>query len=232
MWSYYGSKSRVVNSYPAPIFDKIIEPFAGSARYSLKYFDRDITLIDKYLKVVNVWHYLQRCSVKDIMSLPVLPAYSKISETDFDDLGQFELMQFLIVQGAYNGNRTVSKWGAMRFEKSRKNVADSLYKIKHWKIISGDYTVAENISCTWFIDPPYQFGGHKYPMSNKKIDFNHLSNWIKTRQGQIIACENTKADWMKFNPMKSQQGVKYKTTEAIYSNLPTAFDFQQQNMFT
>jgi site-specific DNA-adenine methylase len=35
MFSYYGSKSKIVKYYPCPAHDKIIEPFAGSARYSL-----------------------------------------------------------------------------------------------------------------------------------------------------------------------------------------------------
>ena len=29
MFSYYGSKSKIVHLYPTPKFDKIIEPFAG-----------------------------------------------------------------------------------------------------------------------------------------------------------------------------------------------------------
>lgn len=48
MWSYYGAKTNLVGYYPKPKYDRIIEPFAGSARYALKYFDRDILLIDKY----------------------------------------------------------------------------------------------------------------------------------------------------------------------------------------
>lgn len=37
MWSYYGSKTKLVDLYPPPKTDKIIEPFCGSAKYSLKY---------------------------------------------------------------------------------------------------------------------------------------------------------------------------------------------------
>ena len=58
MWSYYGSKSKVVDLYPPPKFDKIIEPFAGSARYALKWFERDILLIDKYDVIIDLWNYL------------------------------------------------------------------------------------------------------------------------------------------------------------------------------
>jgi len=35
MWSYYGSKSKVVKHYPKPKYDLIIEPFAGAAWYSV-----------------------------------------------------------------------------------------------------------------------------------------------------------------------------------------------------
>jgi site-specific DNA-adenine methylase len=35
MWSYYGGKSKIVQYYPDPKYDTIIEPFAGSAQYSL-----------------------------------------------------------------------------------------------------------------------------------------------------------------------------------------------------
>ena len=30
MFSYYGSKSKIAHLYPAPQYDRIIEPFAGS----------------------------------------------------------------------------------------------------------------------------------------------------------------------------------------------------------
>lgn len=54
MFSYYGSKSKLVNLYPEPLHDTIIEPFAGSARYSLKYWDKDIYLIEKDITLIKV----------------------------------------------------------------------------------------------------------------------------------------------------------------------------------
>ena len=38
MWGYYGSKSKIASMYPKPMYDKIIEPFAGTAQYSLLHF--------------------------------------------------------------------------------------------------------------------------------------------------------------------------------------------------
>lgn len=217
MWSYYGSKSKIINYYPAPQHGTIIEPFAGSARYALKYFDRDVVLIDKYGKVARIWKYLQECSEADIKGLPILPAYSKIREEDFDCKGQFELMQFLIVQGAFSGNYTVSKWGAMRFEKNRSNILAGLHKIKHWRIIEGEYYDAPDVIATWFIDPPYQFGGHKYPMGSKRIDYFKLLSFIHDRKGQVIACENDKGIWLPGKEaLIKNRGSMFTTNECIY----------------
>src|SRR3990167_8941757 len=46
-WTYYGGKWKVGPRYPVPLHDTIIEPFAGAAGYSLRYFDRKIILIEK-----------------------------------------------------------------------------------------------------------------------------------------------------------------------------------------
>ena len=59
MWSYYGSKTKLVDLYPPPKTDKIIEPFCGSAKYSLKYWDKQVLLIDKYSVIVDLWRWLQ-----------------------------------------------------------------------------------------------------------------------------------------------------------------------------
>ena len=69
MWSYYGAKTNIIDHYPPPKFDKIIEPFAGSARYALKYYDRDIILVDKY-----EWTGRFACDGKDLEMRKVLPS--------------------------------------------------------------------------------------------------------------------------------------------------------------
>ena len=95
-------------------------------------------------------------------------------------------------------------------------MSKDIEKIKHWDIRNCDYTDIDNKNATWFIDPPYQFGGEHYPMSNKQIDFKHLAEWCINRNGEIIVCENTKADWMKFEPLVLMKGSKHKTTEAVF----------------
>ena len=52
MFSYYGSKSKIIKHYPKPTTLKIREPFAGSARYSEMYWETpDIILVEKFEKV-------------------------------------------------------------------------------------------------------------------------------------------------------------------------------------
>lgn len=228
MFSYYGSKSKVVKCYPPPKFDKIIEPFAGSARYSLRFWQNDILLVDKYTVIIDVWNYLINATEKDIIGLPQMKTGECIDDYNLSDIER-KFMGF-IVQRSSGMRKTVSPF-VKDTSKLLKNIASQLFKIRHWKTKHGSYSDLNNETATWFIDPPYQFGGHEYKESNKKIDFNNLSNWCKERNGQSIVCENTKADWLLFKPMVDMQGAMFKTTEAIWSNIPTSFDNIQTKMF-
>jgi hypothetical protein len=222
MWSYYGAKTNLVGLYPKPKHDLIIEPFAGSARYSLRYFDREIILIDKYISLVNIWKWLQKCSTHDILSLPDLKRTDLISDQKLDCKEAEDLLGFIIGCGAERPrNMPTSRKTTQRpkhVRSSLERIAKNLFKIKNWTIIQGDYSISPEIEATWFIDPPYQFGGAAYVESSRNIDFKKLSTWCKNRLGQVIVCENTKADWMVFNAIKDQRGSVYTTTEAMWSN--------------
>jgi site-specific DNA-adenine methylase len=226
MWSYYGSKSRVVNLYPAPKYDRIIEPFAGSARYSLKYFDRDVLLVDKYEVVIKIWKWLQLCSAEDIKRLPDPKAGEDIRKYKFECEEAQVLMRFMIGGGLAHPQWRVSPQGFGNGASNQKNnIIRDLHKIKHWKIICADYLELANEKATWFIDPPYQVGGHKY--HEHAIDYAALAEWCKSRDGHVIVCENTKADWLPFYSLRINHGQYSDTTEAIWSNLPHDFMARQ-----
>lgn len=231
MFSYYGSKSKVVHHYPKPMFNKIKEPFAGSARYSLRYFENEIMLYDKNPMIVNLWKYLQQCSPSDILKLPLLKAGDKINRADFDCIEQAHLFGFIICNGVSTPMLTCTKWGEIVMQKQIKDIAANLFKIKHWQIEVADYIDVLNEECCWFIDAPYQVGGDKYKFSNKKINFIDLAEWCKSRLGQLIVCENTNANWLPFIPMVKQNGIVKRTTEAIYTNYHTHFNNLQQRLF-
>jgi site-specific DNA-adenine methylase len=229
MFSYYGSKSKIIDYYPPPKYGVIIEPFAGSARYSLKYWDRDVTLVDKYDVIFKVWNYLKQASTNDILTLP---NFSRGEYFNTNGLCQEEilLLGFIAGQGASMPQMKAGTFDGMNVQRTKKHIADNLYKIKHWQILHCDYEDIQNEYATWFIDPPYQYGGHRYKHSNKKIDFDKLSKWCESRNGQVIVCENTKATWMDFKPVISLNGAKHKTIEAIWCNHPTNYDAQQMTM--
>ena len=72
MFSYYGAKTKIITKYPAPQFTRIVEPFAGSARYALHYWDREVLLYETFHKVFAIWEYLIEASQQDILDLPDL----------------------------------------------------------------------------------------------------------------------------------------------------------------
>lgn len=228
MWSYYGSKSKLVDLYPPPKYKTIIEPFAGAAKYSLKYWKNDIILVDKYFVIVELWKWLQKQNKNDIISLPNIYKGDDLRNFDLPKEAKY-LIGFCINRGSISPKNVASNFNNWNSDKIK--IANNLYKIKHWEIKLGDYRDIINEECTWFIDPPYQFGGEFYKENTKNINFTDLSKFCLERNGQVIVCENTKANWLNFKPMKNFTGAYSKNTEAIWSNLPTNFDCFQKELF-
>jgi site-specific DNA-adenine methylase len=228
MFSYYGSKSKIVDYYPPPKHKKIIEPFAGSARYSLKYWQNDVLIVDKLETIAILWKWLQTQTPNDILGLPNMDKGEDLRLIDIPKEARV-LIGFCINRGSVTPKNIAS--GFNNWNEDKKRIAGELHKIKHWEIKQGCYTDLENETATWFIDPPYQFGGEHYKESSENLDFKQLAEWCKIRNGQTIVCENTKADWLPFLPMIDMQGSMFKTTEAIWSNHPTNYDHVQQSLF-
>lgn len=219
MWYYYGAKLKLINHYPAPRYNRIIEPFAGSAQYSLKYWDNDIILVDKYDIVIKIWKWLQKCSPKDILSLPVIGYEENVNDFSWDCDEARWLVGFNLAMGAYAPRNKPTKWTTLerplRQQNKLKLIAESLYKIKHWQFILGDYTCVHNLESTWFIDPPYMKGGNLY--IHNEIDYQYLADWCKNRKGQVIVCGNSNDTWMPFTPIATLAGVKNRTIESIFT---------------
>lgn len=230
MFSYYGGKSKIINHYPEPKFNKIIEPFAGSARYALKWgLGREVHLNDKYDVVYKIWNYLKNVTEDEINSLPNL----KLGD-DLRNLGlteeQYLLMSFCIATGRAQPAFTVTAFGDKTsypkddprwrpnstWTLTKKRILNNLNLIKDWKITNQNYLDLENEEAVWYCDPPYKFGGDLYV--ENQIDYNQLRDWCLSRKGQVIVCENSKADWLPFKPLVQLCGQKHKTLEVIYTN--------------
>jgi hypothetical protein len=65
-FSFFGSKWHVANYYPAPTHSIIIEPFAGSAGYSLRYPEHQVRLYDADPIICGLRNYLIRVTAEEI----------------------------------------------------------------------------------------------------------------------------------------------------------------------
>lgn len=217
MWSYYGSKSKIINKYPPPTNNIVIEPFAGTARYSYKYWEKQIVLYDLFSDIVNIWRYLQNATPNDILSLPNVGYKEDIRVHTHLCEEERLLIGYCINRGSASRRNIAQKFNS--WDKDKVRIANDLYKIKHWKIIQGSYQdIDVNICATWFVDPPYQFGGDRYIHSNKNLDYKKLSDWCQSLNGQVIVCENSNANWMDFKPLTSLQGQRHQTDEVVWYN--------------
>ncbi len=220
MFSYYGTKKKLAPNYPTPGYDTIIEPFAGAAMYSLygNNWERNVILNDKYNKIYDAWDYLiNHTSVYDIKGLPDLTLGLKLDTLNISD-SEKTLLGFFANPASAVPKKTVTKRGEIAWERNKKYLIDNLYKVKHWKIYNKSFEELENIDATWFIDSPYEYGGEYYhsSTSSKHINYAQLGEWCKSRNGEIIVCENDKAKWLDFKPLVELNGQLHKTMEVIF----------------
>lgn len=225
MFSYYGSKNKIAKLYPLPKYDLIIEPFAGAAWYSVLHRNKNVLLNEKYEVIHDIWKWLiNEASSELILEHKDFFIGQDISQIDLTKAHK-DLIGFCINRGSIAPRSIVQKWSCQVASKPNwasttafalERIAKLLPEIKHWETQFGDYKNLPDIEATWFIDPPYQFGGEHYSVNG--IDYLELAEWCKTRKGQVIVCENTKADWLPFTALTEIQGQRVKTVEAVWSN--------------
>jgi hypothetical protein len=214
LFYYYGRKKQIAKWYPEPMFDTIIEPFAGSAAYSL-YNDnwkKDVILIEKDERVANIWKWLiKKATPKEILEMPILKIGDYTSEF-------FHIIHAVTKQAFWYKTIKVTPVLARNWGISKRYMAENIHKIKHWKLITDDYSVAPDVEATWFIDPPYQYkSGMGYNHGSQVLDYKAVSKWTKHLKGQIIFCEGGEAKYLPFKPLLTLNGVAgKKSDEMIY----------------
>lgn len=232
MFSYYGTKKTLSKFYPKPLSDTIVEPFAGAAMYSLhgSNWKRNIILNDLNYNIYLSWKFLINSSEKDIKNLPDLKLGINIENLNISE-EEKALLSFY-ANPCSNGAKKVTNWGARFWPKFKKILIHNSYRVSHWKVYNKNYYELDNIKATWFIDPPYMYGGEHYKNSSKDIDFYSLGNWCKQRKGEVIVCENSKADWLDFKELKKLRGQKHETTEVMYlQGFKVQIPGNQMNLF-
>ena len=216
-FSYYGSKWRLAPKYPSPKHSSIVEPFAGSAGYSLRFPYLKVELYDLDPTVCGVWDYLIKAKKTEILKLPdIKPSES----TEFLKIPQEarDLIGFWLNKGSAYPKNKPSKWMISSTRKRetrywgqyiRERIANQLEHIRHWSIEQKSFLDIElNKNTTWFIDPPYTEKGHCYRCGSSEIDYLKLAQWCKSRNGQVIVCEQARATWLPFQPLALARTAK------------------------
>lgn len=230
---FFGGKWRLAPYYPPPEHKVIVEPFAGAAGYSTRHAHHKVMLYDVDPILVGVWDYIIRTKSAEIMKLPV-----KLKHVDEVKACQEAkwLIGFWLDKGntrpAYRpsprmcktdtpmrawAHRPKSHWGV----EIRERIAAQVDLVKHWKVKQAAFLDVPDREATWYVDPPYQTAGTAYRFGSKQIQYEALAEFVKSRSGFVIACENDGAKWLPFSPFMSgkstHKGGKRVNHEVIYT---------------
>jgi hypothetical protein len=171
-FKYQGRKTSFVDAYPAPRYPLIIEPFAGSASYAVRWCDRAAKLFDVDDDVATLWHWiLAGCPSTDFRALELHRCASLVSTTVTSFKPSAEIARYL-----------------NRAQRLARVVAG------RWSFEQATYQTAPDVEATWFIDPPYQKTADQYRAG--ALDYAELWRWCSTRKGQVILCEAADNDWI------------------------------------
>lgn len=215
-FKYFGSKYTLSKLHRPPSHSVIIEPFAGSACYSVVHgANMSVRLFDANQDIIALWTWLRDASVREILSLP----------TSGLEAGQ-DIREFAPSHGAALFIRswqrvgrgdcwTVSKWGTRELREARGYKDNGLWgervtrrlieqqpAIQRWEFFCCDYAeINTRQPATWFVDPPYQMQPSGL-YGTAPISYPRLSEWCLSLAGQVIVCENEGADWLPFAPLR------------------------------
>lgn len=228
-WRYFGGKWRNARRYPSPRFSTIVEPFAGSAGYALLwsgvFWRRDVVLVEKNPAICKVWRYLIATPEAEILAIPGVEHVNDLPGSTSE--GARLLVGMCFGAGDTRPRAAVSSMVRRDggWAKLRDRAARQVGRIRHWKIIEGEYHAAPDIEATWFIDPPYHIAGARaakadrgrvrYPFGADDIDYCALADWCRARRGQVIVCEQPGAVWLPFSTLGDTQSVGGKRSGEV-----------------
>lgn len=227
MFYFYGGKRRLARFYPAPEYPTIVEPFAGSAAYSVIHLVpvkgvrrvEKVILVEKDPRVCEIWERLLSMSEDDLLKYPIPKAGSRTDD-------------FLLMTSACSNRiaRTQEMIVTTRMPVVLRRMFKQIAKVLPYvqgrvKIIEGNYTKAPNIEATWFIDPPYHVNGRPQSRgmgyaegcNSAALDYAKLAEWCRHRKGQKIVCEQDGADWLPFEHLRlARNSIGQNTTEVMW----------------
>ena len=137
-FSFYGGKWRVTpKHYPKPRHATIVEPFAGSAGFSLRYADRRVVLCEIDPVIASVWRYLIGVSPQEIRSIPDVPLGGSVDDLPVPQEARW-LVGFWVNRGVSRPRNKPSRWmregirpGSFWGDRVRSSIASQVDSIRH-----------------------------------------------------------------------------------------------------
>ncbi len=193
LFKWFGSKWLSSRLLPPPAHDTIVEPFAGSAGYSLRHSQKRVILLETDPHIRELWQWLTEASEQTVLEIPIGVAEG----TDIRTLGLSHGQALLMKSWQRTNNVgdcwTVSPWGNKPGQwtaNTRARVAAEVHGVSHWTVISGEafaFMRRENFAATWLIDPAYEYN---YQYRQGATDYTELGRLARERKGQTIVCES------------------------------------------
>ena len=213
VFSYYGGKSKIVESYPRPVHDLIIEPFAGAAAYAFRYRECQVWLNELDPRTGAIWRFLLAPDATQWIE-QFWPESVTVGARATDYLpgtapmGIFELFRAEAnqgTQGARGVHEQVTSMGVKCWPRTKRKLLEIIPQISHWKFTDRDYRqINYDTPATWFVDPPYSNpAGRRYRTGG--LDYAELARWCQARVGQTLVCENAGATWLAFQPIEHRR---------------------------
>jgi hypothetical protein len=225
LFKWFGSKWSAAKHYPPPAHWEIVEPYAGSAGYSLRHAAHPVTLdeINPCLRALWQWLilYATEALIRDI---PInIPEGTDIRALGLSK-GQALLCKHWQRTNNYGGCWRVSPWGNKPGQwtaNTRARVAEEVQAIKHWRL-ADDEQLLISAYTTYFVDPPYQYN---YQYGAKGFDWMALGAKLRAlpTPHQIIVCEavcpktGRQPGWLPFAPFRSTVTSRRKATQSHHS---------------
>lgn len=223
---YFGSKCSLGRKYRAVAAELgnwagspvVVEPFAGSAGYSVAVEPKVAILADADPTIAGLWQYLIGVSEERILRLPTTEPGETLNDPKYDGLLEPEraLIGFWINRASSVPKKAVPQdptWGSFT-EGTKRRIAGQLHKIRKWRALcvryefllpiladvvrappgQGDQYPAE---IEFFVDPPYAGNGKHYrygvaaseKTGHRGVDFDHLAGWVACLPGRTVVCE-------------------------------------------
>jgi hypothetical protein len=106
---FYGGKWRAAPHYPRPLYATIIEPFAGSAGYALRYHEASVVLVERDPILAGLWRYIIGATAADFAALPDVAPAETVDNLRICQEAKW-LIGFWLNKGAAGPRKTPSAW--------------------------------------------------------------------------------------------------------------------------